>query len=177
MKRWLVEKGWACFFQFFPITLFIILLFSRVQGHGRFCGCFKDGDISFTFSIGDGFCGFPFVESVITTTTPTSITYGEIFSTMDATIQWDLLKRNREFWKPKSCNTTTWALYVPCPSWFSLEVSSLFEWLKCVLYYPLALIIGVKMAIITYNVICKVWWLIFCVIMQCFVECHAFSCY
>jgi hypothetical protein len=89
-------KNGPFFFSFFSVTLFIILLFFRVQGHGRFCDCFKHGDISFTFSIGDGFCGFPFVESVITTT-PTSITYGEKISTMDATIQWDLLIKNREF--------------------------------------------------------------------------------
>jgi len=90
-------KKWTLFFFiFFSVTLFIILLIFRVQGHGRFCDCFKHGDISFTFSIGDGFCGFPFVESVITTT-PTSITYGEKNSTMDATIQWDLLIKNREF--------------------------------------------------------------------------------
>jgi hypothetical protein len=35
---------------------------------------------------------------------------------MDATIQWDLLIKIREFLKPKSCTITTWALYVPCSS-------------------------------------------------------------
>jgi hypothetical protein len=93
MNKVMSGKIMSLFFSFFFITLFIILLFFKVQGHGRFCGCFKCGDISFTFPIGDGFCGFPFVESV-TTTTPTLIIYAENSSTMDATIQWDLLIKN-----------------------------------------------------------------------------------
>jgi hypothetical protein len=64
-------------------------------------------------------------------------------------------KKNQDFWKPKRCTTIAWALYTPCGS-SSLKVSSSSTWskqLKCVLCYPLALIVGVKRRIITYKIV------------------------
>jgi len=64
------------------------------------------------------FCGYVYIENVVTTTTPTTIIFKENSSTINATIRWDLLAKNQDFWKTKNYIATTWAFYAPCSSIF-----------------------------------------------------------
>jgi hypothetical protein len=58
-------------------------------------------------------------------------------------VQWDLLAKQRGFWKNKQCITTTWAFYAPLNSFLTLvkvnlnsnSNSNQLEQLKCVVYY------------------------------------------
>jgi hypothetical protein len=54
-------------------------------------------------------CGYGFFEGVHVTT----VTHREIFLTINATIVWDLLVKNQDFWKPKNHITTIRAFYAP----------------------------------------------------------------
>ncbi len=56
-------------------------------------------------------CGYVSIENVVTTTTPTTIIFKEIFSIINATIRWDLLAKIQDFWKPKNYIATTWASF------------------------------------------------------------------
>jgi len=109
-------------------------------------------------------CASTSVEGVATTIIVTAATttiiittiLGKSFSTTETLVVfWDLLKRNRDFWKPKSRNSTCWAFFQLISSFSTLKVSfSALQWLeqlKCVICYPLALIIGIQRSIINYR--------------------------
>jgi hypothetical protein len=64
-------------------------------------------------------CALASVESIAATT------LGETSSTIETLIVlWDLMKKNQEFWKPKSCNSICWAFFQPISSSSTLEINS-----------------------------------------------------
>jgi len=96
------------------------------------------------------YCGFALNFYVIASTT--SI---ENSTTKDVPQQWALVTKLKEFWKIKSCTTTSQTFFAPMNT-SSLKVScssNLFEQLKCVLYYHVVLVVKLKKGIISYKII------------------------
>jgi hypothetical protein len=65
-------------------------------------------------------CGFE-ICSIATTST----TLMENNSNAYVIVQWDLLAKQKDFWKNKQCITTTWAFYAPLSSFLALVKENL----------------------------------------------------
>jgi hypothetical protein len=94
------------------------------------------------------YCGFAsnFYVSANTTSTKNS-------TTRDVPQQWAQLNKLKEFWKTKSCTTTSQTFFAPMNT-SSSKVScssNLFEQLKCVVYYHVVLVVKLKNCIISYK--------------------------
>ncbi len=90
------------------------------------------------------FCGLVFVNELVVNTITRA-------SAVDWKEQWDVLAKQREFWKARSHNVVTWAFFTPNSS-FSSEGSSntpQFKRLKCVICILVASV-RFKKGIITY---------------------------
>jgi hypothetical protein len=76
-------------------------------------------------------------------------------STLTNILPWPLLAKQRDFWKPKSQIATTWTFYAPIvtPTPIgSLEKKSVVhEHLKCVLYYSIDPLPGIRNGILSYK--------------------------
>ncbi len=93
------------------------------------------------------FCESAFISELVI-----SIIIGANSSAIDWKQQWDVLAKQREFWKARSRNATIWAFFAPNSSSSSNGSSSTpqFEQLKCVFCILLGSV-GFKKGIITYK--------------------------